>query len=266
MRCTRWFIPLLILPLPSSPPYFLILFLISMIIHARPWYVRPTRSSSPSHLISCSFYCIILLTALFLSSCYWQPIPLTSSVSSSWAINATFATALTAVLSTSPPAPLPAVIRLADRCWCDVSSSRLFEPFDIARWERTSVEQLKEEVERDAARVEQLTSNDGQTDSSNEPNSHAPATNGRGSIGEESQLPVSQPPSLTSTSSMSAAPSSTAVPIDQCTPCQISAVPQSSNGPPVTPSVDMPLFRRKYDLGTYGFSMILDFGWSREDS
>ena len=39
IRCTRWFIPLLILPLPSSPPYFLILFLISMIIHARPWYV-----------------------------------------------------------------------------------------------------------------------------------------------------------------------------------------------------------------------------------
>lgn len=39
IRCTRWFIPLLILPLPSSPPYFLILFLVSMIIHARPWYV-----------------------------------------------------------------------------------------------------------------------------------------------------------------------------------------------------------------------------------
>lgn len=39
VRCTRWFIPLLILPLPSSPPYFLIIFLISMIIHARPWYV-----------------------------------------------------------------------------------------------------------------------------------------------------------------------------------------------------------------------------------
>jgi hypothetical protein len=27
--------------------------------------------------------------------------------------------------------------------------------------------------------------------------------------------------------------------------------------------VDVPLFRRKYDLRPYGFSMILDFGWSR---
>lgn len=225
--------------------------------------VCPTRSSSPSHLTSCSFYCIILLTALFLSSCYWQPIPLTSSVSSSWAINTTFATALTAVLSTSPSAPLPAVIRLADRCWCDVSSSRLFEPFNIARWEHTSVEQLKEEVERDAARVEQLTSNEGQTDSSNEPNGHPPDTNGRGPIGES--LSVSQPPSPTSALSTSPPPSPSTVSNNQCNPCQIPAGPQSSNGPPVTPSVDMPLFRRKYDLRTYGFSMILDFGWSRED-
>jgi len=222
--------------------------------------VCPTRSSSQTHLISCSFYCIILLTALFLSSCYWQPIPLTSSVSSSWAINATFATALTAALSTSRSAALPAVIRLADRCWCDVSSSRLFEPFDIARWEHASVEQLKEEVEGDAARVEQLTSNEGQKDSSHEPNSHPPATNSGGSIGE-SQPVVSQPPYPTSTLSSSPAPSSVAVPVS----CHSPAVPQSSNGPPATPSVDMPLFRRKYDLRMYGFSMILDFGWSRED-
>lgn len=232
--------------------------------HPCPALVCPTRSPSPCHLISRSFYCIILLTALFLSSCYWQPIPLTTSVSSSWAINATFATALTAVLSTSPSIPLPAVIRLADRCWCDVSSSRLFEPFDIARWEHTSVEQLKEEVEREAARVEQLTSNEGQTDSSNEPDSPPPATNGKGFIGE-SQPSSSEPSSLTSTPSTAPAPSSTTVTIDQCTPCQISAVPQPSNGPPIIPSVDMPLFRRKYDLRTYGFSMILDFGWSRED-
>jgi hypothetical protein len=226
--------------------------------------VCPTRSPSQTRLISCSFYCIILLTALFLSSCYWQPIPLTSSVSSSWAINTTFATVLTAALSTSPSTALPAVIRLADRCWCDVSSSHLFEPFDIARWEHASVEQLKEEVEGDAARVEQLTSNQGQKDSSNESNGHPPATNGRASAGELQPV-VSQPPSPTTTLTSSPTPSSAAVPIDQRPPCQIPAVPQASNGPPATPSVDMPLIRRKYDLRMYGFSMILDFGWSRED-
>ena len=210
-------------------------------------------SSSRTHLISCSFYCIILLTALFLSSCYWQPIPLTSSVSSSWATNATFATVVAAALSSSVTAPLPAVIRLADRCWCDVSSSRLFEPFDIARWERTSVEQLKEELERDAASAEQLSSDSGEADSL------PSATNGTRSI-VESQLPVSEPPPHACTSATPADSISQKDGVEQ-----IAAVPPLSDGPPVVSSVDLPLFRRKYDLRPYGFSMILDFGWSREE-
>jgi len=207
----------------------------------------------PTHLISCSFYCIILLTALFLSSCYWQPIPLGSSLSSSWATNATFATVLTAALSSSVTAPLPAVIRLADRCWCDVSSSRLFEPFDIARWERTSIEQLKEEIERDAASAEQLSSAVGESDLSTEG-----ATNGT----VESQLSTSEPPPHASPQPSSvnshAEKSSTHT-------HQIPAEPPLSNGPPVVPSVDLPLFRRKYDFRPYGFSMVLDFGWTREE-
>ena len=161
-------------------------------------------------------------------------------MSSSWDTNVTFATVIAAALSSSVAAPLPAVIRLADRCWCDVSSSRLFEPFDIARWERASVEQLKEEMERDAASAEQLSS-----DSLNES-----ATNDTGSIAE-SQLPASELPSHTSV------PSTAKESKD--------GAEQSSNGPPVVSSVDLPLFRRKYDLRPYGFSMILDFGWLREE-
>jgi hypothetical protein len=175
-------------------------------------------------------------------------------VSSSWATNATFATVLTAVLSSSVAAPLPAVIRLADRCWCDVSSSRLFEPFDIARWERTSVEQLKEEIERDAACAEQLSSDVGRSKEVN-----TPASNSTGSI-VESQLPVSGLPSHTPTSSTSE-PSSNNDRAEQSTLQN----PPLSNGPPVVRSVDLPLFRRKYDLRPYGFSMILDFGWTREE-
>ncbi|KAI0307443.1 hypothetical protein B0F90DRAFT_1673590 [Multifurca ochricompacta] len=245
MWCTRWFIPLLILPLPSAPPYFLILFLISMIIHARP-----------------CFYCIILLTALFLSSCYWQPIPLTSAVSSSWATNATFATTLAAILSSPIAAPLPAVIRLADRCWCDVSSSRLFEPFDIARWERTSVEQLKEGVERDAARVEQFLSGDGEPGLLNELNNDPLVTNGTGST-----TPQSNSLSRTSVVSIPQEPSPTETVVEQRPIPQIPAVSPSpsSNGPPVVPSMDLPWLRSKYDLRPYGFSMILDFSWSREE-
>ena len=234
-----------------------------MIIHARPWCV-PNSHHLQLHLISCSFYCIILLTALFLSSCYWQPIPLDSSLSSSWATNATFATVLTAALSSSVTAPLPAVIRLADRCWCDVSSSRLFEPFDIARWERTSIEQLKEEIERDAASAEQLSSAVGESDLSNEGDRNPSATNGTGSI-VELQHSISEPPSHTSVLPTSSQPSPVNVPAERSSTHEIPAEPQSSNGPPVVPSVDLPLFRRKYDFRPYGFSMILDFGWTREE-
>lgn len=170
-------------------------------------------------------------------------------MSSSWATNATFATIITAALSSPVAAPLPAVIRLADRCWCDVSSSRLFEPFDIARWERTSVEQLKEEIERDAASAEQLSS-----DSLNES-----AINGTGSI-VESQLLGSELPSHTPIPSTAKETLSPKDGVEQSS----SAVPPS-NGPPVVSSVDLPIFRRKYDLRPYGFSMILDFGWLREE-
>jgi hypothetical protein len=214
-----------------------------------------TIIASSIYLTSCSFYCIILLTALFLSSCYWQPTPLDSSLSSSWATNATFAAVLTAALSPSVTAPLPAVIRLADRCWCDVSSSRLFEPFDIARWERTSIEQLKEEIERDAASAERLSSAVGRNSS---------ATNGTRSI-VESQLSISEPPSHTPVPSTSPQPSSVNTPAEKSSTHRSSAEPPLSNGPPVVPNVDLPLFRRKYDLRPYGFSMILDFGWTREE-
>ena len=219
---------------------------------------------SSNYLTSCSFYCIILLTALFLSSCYWQPVPLDSSLSSSWATNATFATVLTAALSSSVTVPLPAVIRLADRCWCDVSSSRLFEPFDIARWERASIEQLKEELERDAASAEKLSSGAGKLDLSNEGDRNPSATNVTGPI-VESQLSISEPSSHPPVSSTSPQPSSVNTPAEKSSTHQIPAEPPLSNGPPVVPNVDLPLFRRKYDLRSYGFSMILDFGWTREE-
>ena len=204
-----------------------------------------------SILFFSSFYCIILLTALFLSSCYWQPVPHTSSVSSSWATNATFATVLASVLSSPIAAPLPAVIRLADRCWCDVSSSNLFEPFDIARWERASVEQLKEELERDAARIQQLSSNADESGLLNKPDDGDSSTQ---SQSLKSKL-TSQTPTSPGPSPPTVEPSST---------LENPAGSPSPNGPPVVSSVDLPLFRRKYDLRPYGFSMVLDFGWSRE--
>ena len=198
-----------------------------------------------------SFYCIILLTALFLSSCYWQPVPFTSPVSSAWATNATFATILDSLLSSPIAAPLPAVIRLADRCWCDVSSSHLFEPFDIARWELASVEQLKEELERDAARIQQLSSSTDEAELVNKPD--------EGDSGTQSPSLESN---LTSQTAMPSEPLPATV--EPSSIIEIPARSPSLNGPPVV-SNNLPLFRRKYDLRPYGFSVILDFGWLREE-
>ncbi|THU90749.1 hypothetical protein K435DRAFT_830088 [Dendrothele bispora CBS 962.96] len=132
MWCTRWFLPLLLLPLPTAPPYFLVLFLLSLVMHAKP-----------------CFYCIILLGTLFLSSCYWQPFPLDTPLSKPWSENiTTFAEALNATLSPSYSGPIPSVIHLVDRCWCDVSTGSFFEPFNVTHWELSSVYKLKDRLER----------------------------------------------------------------------------------------------------------------------
>jgi hypothetical protein len=134
-----------------------------------------------------------------------------------------------------------------------VSSSRLFEPFDIARWERASVEQLKEEIEHDAARVEQLSSGSADAESGllNEFDDGPPTRNTTRST-VESQVSDLTPHSSSKT------------PVEQSSTVPVPAASPLPNGPPVESSVGLPLLRQKYDLRPYGFSIILDFGWSRE--
>ncbi|KAJ7171831.1 hypothetical protein C8R43DRAFT_979596 [Mycena crocata] len=132
MWCTRWFLPLLLLPLPTAPPYFLVLFLLALFIQAKP-----------------CFYCIVLLVTLFFSSCYWQPFPIDSPLSSPWADNiTTFAEALNATIATPYDKPLPPVMRTLDRCWCDFWVGGFFEPYNVSQWERSSVLKLADELER----------------------------------------------------------------------------------------------------------------------
>lgn len=250
-RCTRWFIPLLLLPLPAAPPYFLLVYLLTLTLHARPWYDSLFLHFPTLFDFFDSFYCIILLTALFISSCYWQPIPTNSPLSnpisadtllsqfmsdmfypgngtltpSLLSLNGTTVTTfaeafslpiatlsfpsdlptlptsllpklpssffqtypeltLTADLDTpnhelrldtSPDSPFmielqkvesPEVMRLLDRCWCDVSGHDgghrgverrgkgdrkrrgLWDVFDVSEWELASVARAREEVSR----------------------------------------------------------------------------------------------------------------------
>ncbi|KAK2461724.1 hypothetical protein APHAL10511_006187 [Amanita phalloides] len=131
MWCTRWFLPLLLLPLPTAPPLFLLLFLCSLTLHARP-----------------CFYCILLLSSLFLSSCYWQPFPIHSPLAVPWSPAITsFADALNVTLPVNFSYPLPPVIRAVDRCWCDFSSG-FFQPFNVSHWELLTVNRLALELEQ----------------------------------------------------------------------------------------------------------------------
>ncbi|PPQ78193.1 hypothetical protein CVT26_007570 [Gymnopilus dilepis] len=231
MWCTRWFLPLLLLPLPTAPPYFLVLFLFSLTMHAKP-----------------CFYCIVLLTTLFVSSCYWQPFPVDSSLSSPWSENVTtFAQALKATLKSNYSGPIPTVIHAVDRCWCDFSSGAFFEPFNVSHWEYLSVRRLSNELERqhDNATMEAV---DG----------------GRDTLAGVDGMIDSQPPSRPArskfwwlrrpfSSSASLAPA-----VDSREQNEQEGTPSKPG--PSTPA--QPLLRKEYDLRPYGVGISIDFSWS----
>jgi len=123
----------------------------------------------------------------------------------------------------------------------------MFEPFDIARWERSSVEQLKDELERDAARVEQLSARADESDDGN------------------SSTESSLKPNLTSQTPTAMSPELSRSTVEPSYTHENPGVRGSRHGVAVGSSVELALLRRKYDLRPYGFSMVLDFGWSREE-
>ncbi|GLB36556.1 hypothetical protein LshimejAT787_0308440 [Lyophyllum shimeji] len=261
MWCTRWFLPLLLLPLPTAPPYFLLLFLFSLTMHAKP-----------------CFYCIVLLTTLFVSSCYWQPFPLDSPLSTPWAENiTTFADALNATLAPNYSKPLPGVMRTVERCWCDFSAGGFFEPFNVTHWEYMSVQRLKDDLER-PQKMEEA----------------ALKQKENFKTAQASPVPTPVPASLDSLMPRTAAaepaksmPRTTAPESPSPSTAPKSGDPGSPSPPPspppdpfaprpsasdaaVTPirsplhvEGNLPLFRKEYDLRPYGLGMLIDFGWTR---
>ncbi|ELU37940.1 hypothetical protein AG1IA_08035 [Rhizoctonia solani AG-1 IA] len=98
-----------------------------------------------------SLYCIVLLVALFTSSCYWAPTPLDIPSHALESIYPSLATSqpaidLQSLLNASQPAPTSsdaaptprvtysARLERPKRCWC--SPQNIFEPFNTTRWEQ----------------------------------------------------------------------------------------------------------------------------------
>ncbi|CAL1696626.1 unnamed protein product [Somion occarium] len=256
-----WYLPLVLLPLPIAPAYFLVLFILSTTLHARP-----------------CFYCVILLTALFLSSCYWPPVPIGSSLSTPWSDNiTTFADALLSRMPELPREKLPTDIPIVDHCWCDVASGNLFEPFNITNWELESVERLKRSLEvemkkekaRDHSKAGQestlLTNPDlipnNSTSSESAKEGTVNTTLSWGSVWG-SVWPFSGK-SDTSVNASSVPPQSDGSRNTDPQPFPSTSAERNDTYPTPTKPESKKLIRREYDLRPYGFDMIVDFSWSR---
>ncbi|KAJ7837176.1 hypothetical protein B0H14DRAFT_3870513 [Mycena olivaceomarginata] len=243
MWCTRWFLPLLLLPLPTAPPYFLVLFLLSLFIQAKP-----------------CFYCIVVLITLFFSSCYWQPFPIDSPLSVPWADNiTTFAEALNATLATPYDKPLPPVMSTLDRCWCDFWGNGFFDPYNVSQWERASVLRLADEIERERKEEQQVAS-EVEAPESSEPTEVEPMP----------RTAAPDPtPSARSIRGVAAGMWSVVHPYIQT----IRAVAESKiplfkmdNVTASAPVESLPALRWEYDLRTHGLGLIVDFGWTRSST
>ncbi|KAF8845495.1 hypothetical protein BDN67DRAFT_977521 [Paxillus ammoniavirescens] len=244
MWCTRWFLPLLLLPLPTAPPYFLVLFL----------------------------FTLVLLAALLLSSCYWQSFPLDARLSAPWADNVTtFYDALNATIR--PELNLldftPPIMRVADRCWCDFASG-VFEPYDVQKWERDSVERAVVEIESEWKKRSEAEGDAGLNATTLQLVEEPKTTN---PIGGQQYDTSQQAPSATrgalsifrsifgrplTRAETSPTSSSSIIP---STPPEIPATP-STVEPPLP--VETSLSPGQVDMRPFGVDLILDYRWSRK--
>ncbi|RPD81609.1 hypothetical protein L226DRAFT_564291 [Lentinus tigrinus ALCF2SS1-7] len=230
------------------------------------------------------FYCMVLLTAMFMSTCYWPPVPIETPLVPPWSDNVTtYADALRSMLPNLPQEKLPTTIPVADRCWCDLSHG-FFAPFNNTKWEELSVMRAKENLEKEMA-AEEMAREQAMCEAAG-----GEETMGSGACKvleaepatpEETPIPsLSFPESLIwkfvqrlrsrgkATGAIPSAPSKAEV-LESSQESEEFSEPEAtvSDAPKVTTSpeqssVRLPWLRREYDLRRFGFAMVLDFGWS----
>lgn len=215
----------------------------------------------------------MLLTTLFVSSCYWQPFPIDNPLITPWSESiTTYAEAINASLPSNYTTPLPTAMRAVDRCWCDFSGG-FFEPFNISHWEFLSVQKVSQELQRQQ-RLDEIASGkkftteqtvqqqsipdgvDGPT-SGSERNSF-PSRNyfwalfqpfpRRTQKRKEEYLSAEEPPSTVIANA--SRPSILATNLTLLSTSSNSSIPMRT--PPL-----------EYDLRPYGFGIIVDLRWSR---
>ncbi|CAE6511865.1 unnamed protein product [Rhizoctonia solani] len=297
MWCTRWYLPLLLLPFPSAPPFFLLVLVFSLTLHARP-----------------CLYCIVLLVALFTSSCHWAPTPLDIPSHALESIYPSLATSrptidLQSLLNASEPAPTPtnaaptprvtysARLERPKRCWC--TPYNIFEPFNATKWDQRAsvlvfvkqglwdwlVDQEAEPDQATGATTSQQTTDSEQVDGSSitaSPASTIPApttwrtkwnalssyfssrpteqkepTTPKIRLDGKIKPPVRAPLNPVSKHTPTATPTATATPTE--------AIPTQTPASVVVgkEQEQLPWWQKQYDLRPHGGGVVVDFRWGR---
>lgn len=210
-----------------------------------------------------SFYCIVLLTTLFVSSCYWQPFPIDSPLTTPWSDNiTTFSEALNSTLMPHHSYALPAVIRAVDRCWCDFSMNSFWEPFNISQWEYLTVQRVRRELERKQKDVDAvLAGNITQTPLSVNDSMSVPLN--------QTLLPQSNSTISTPTfwswlrNFLRGSQRAQITETQEPEPSLLVETQSITNAPQVMVPNNLPFIRQEYDLRPYDIGLIVDFGWSQ---
>lgn len=195
----------------------------------------------------------MLLTAMFMASCYWSPVPLDTPLNRPWSDNiTTFGEALFSRVPDLPLDMIPSAIPIVDRCWCDFSTG-FFEPFNSTRWEWNSVERLGISLERQlAARNASVALEE-----------EVHGTEGEAAV--ETSNAIAGYSVLSSAMStlqhkLGFAPANSSAPDAPFEPTSIAQLFTPATTSDSTPRTASKVWT-EYDLRPYGFDMIIDLSW-----
>lgn len=231
---------------------------------------------------------MLLLSALFTSSCYWQPLPITSSLTTPIGNATTFAEALAANRTQEEveSIPLPPVIHLLDRCWCNLASpGGLFAPSDLSLWEKASIERarwlMRKELNdaKEVAAAAEAISGGAISDAwDSRANSSGVSIHGPLSTGPSNSSEAKSNGSTDSLANrirrlrdlflLSFGPkshtTSNELELERPQENLMHRGDEPHSGSPPSPSAaPLPLLRSYYDLRPYGLDVTIDFSWHR---
>lgn len=225
-------------------------------MHAQAWSVCLTHALTLTNA-SHSFNCMIVLTALFLSSCYWQPTPIDSPLSVPWSENVTtFSQAFDAMVPANLTIEKPQVVQLMDRCWCDISSASFFKPFNMTKWEVDSLAMYIGEAvrEQQAHAASPTVEAEKEVETNPVPQNTALTTN--------DPNPTSNSIRRALRSLFTKAPSvEAAEPTAMTIPTAHDTISTNATNHTQTPQPDLPWYQREYSLQPYGFDVTFEWGW-----